>query len=348
MLRIFILVFGFVISIFSVANAQNYDNNVRVFTIEDDKFSKSASFVGIVNHIKGAYYGTSTDWLIRGFVNKETKDVTYQLYVETSYVGDWHFYEWAADDSAKNLAVVSIATKTGSCQYQKGCWLKETIGISLDENKLKEKALAGFQIKVTGRSGLSFIMDITPAQIQSALITANQLLPEAKKWQSPIAINVDTNAPKVADSSKTTSNSIIPIMENYGSWGYGQDVIVEHTMTKQAAIEFAKSELVSQGWLIRSATENTIVTEAKSIKANGTDADCGSMFGIPYLVDKRVTTIAYMTLSFDGNKIIIKPAIAGTMKVGNSPFGDMGYKTLSCNYKGDKLFSQIVVSFKGK
>ena len=44
MLRIFILVFGFVISIFSVANAQNYDNNVRVFTIEDDKFSKSASF----------------------------------------------------------------------------------------------------------------------------------------------------------------------------------------------------------------------------------------------------------------------------------------------------------------
>ena len=323
----------------SPSNAQQ--NRVFIYRGTQDNFSREISFPGLQNSKNNFLALTSQYWQIRGWVDKQSREVAYQLYIDASYSGDWQFYERAANDQAQDLEVKQISRTVGSCSY--GCRLTEILGVSLTEEVLVAKALTGFQIKVFGRSGGSFILDVTPAQIQSALLTANQFIPEDRQWKSPTASTALPATTTSPNGLEAVANPLVPSVLNYGEWGYGQVTTIAYTFPMQSAIEHAKSQLVSEGWTIRSQSDNSIITEAKLISSNNSNADCGKAFGIPYLSGRLVSTMGFLTLNFEENKVLIKPAIAGSMRVTNG-----STKPLTCLFKDVSLLSAIVASYQGK
>jgi hypothetical protein len=332
-----------VVYLFASTPAMAYEKRVFVYRGTQDNFSREISFMGLMNIKPTFLAGTIQSWQIRGWVGKQTKEVTFQLYVDASYTGDWQFYDRAANDNAEDLEVKEISRNVGNCTY--GCRLTEIIGVTLDQEMLEAKALSGFQIKVFGRSGGSFILDVTPAQIQSALLTANQFIPEERKWKSPA---MAAAAELALGGQGTSAPSLVPEVPNFGAWGYGQETSLANTMSTSAAMEFARTQLVEQGYSIRSQSDNTIITEAKVIAATNSNADCGRMLGIPYLSDRRVSTMGFLTLSFKANEVVIKPAIAGTMKVSNNPSPSLGFKPLTCQFKDSSLLAPLITRFQGK
>lgn len=162
--------------------AKKYDDKVYIYKVEDDKFSKSLHYVGLQELIN-PLGGTARRWAIRTWIDKDTKEVTHQLYVIISYFYEWRFYESAADDMANGLHFVSIDRELNGCQGM--CSFTETVGVDLTDYTLREKALTGFQVKLFAKSGDSLVIDVTPAQIQSQLLTDNQYLPEDRRWSAP-------------------------------------------------------------------------------------------------------------------------------------------------------------------
>ena len=162
-----------------MAEAKKYDNKVYTFKVEDDRFSNTLSYAGLREWII-PFGGTSRNWMLRTWIDKESRNVTHQLYLEISYSGSWRFYQSANDDEARSLPVVSIKRSVGSCFA--GCSFDEVMGVEVTDELLRAKALTGFQIKVFAKSGDSLVIDVTPAQIQSQLVTDNQFLPEDRRW----------------------------------------------------------------------------------------------------------------------------------------------------------------------
>jgi len=134
--------------------------------VTTDQFSKEVAFVGPIGAVN-PFGGTSRLWRIRSWLNKETKAVSHQLYVDIGYIGSWRWYGMAADDQANSLEVIRIGSNVGSCRG--GCSLSETVGIALDDALLRSRASTGFQIKLSAQSGASFIIDVSAGQIAAQL-----------------------------------------------------------------------------------------------------------------------------------------------------------------------------------
>jgi hypothetical protein len=71
--------------------------------IEDSEFDQSVKVIGL-HLFDNPFGGIIKEWFLRSFINKKTKAVSHQLYVQLNYRGEeWHFYTTAADDSATSL-----------------------------------------------------------------------------------------------------------------------------------------------------------------------------------------------------------------------------------------------------
>jgi hypothetical protein len=134
--------------------------------VSADKFSKQVSFVGPAASVN-PFGGTIRLWRLRSWMDRDTKAVTHQLYVNVSYSGDWRWYYRAADDHADDLVTEKIGSSVPSCVA--GCTLSETIGVELPDALLRSRASKGFQIKLSAKSGDALILDLTPAMIGSQL-----------------------------------------------------------------------------------------------------------------------------------------------------------------------------------
>jgi hypothetical protein len=139
--------------------------------IEDDKFSKNAVMVG-TKLFENPFGGTSKEWFIRSFVNKETGSVRHQLYVATNYPGDWRFYNSAADDTATALPFLSIDRQVNDCHAY--CDFDETFAVVLQDSTLRARAGGGFEVKISAKDGSAFILQVPPGQIQPQLATVDE------------------------------------------------------------------------------------------------------------------------------------------------------------------------------
>lgn len=134
--------------------------------VEDDKFSASATITGAKKAIN-PFGGTFRMWNIRAWIDKKTGEVTEQLYLETSYLGHWRFWQTAADDQADPLEVVAIDRSVDDCTGM--CSYSETVGVTLPNDYVRRHAATGFQVKVSAKSGDSLILDVGADQIQPVL-----------------------------------------------------------------------------------------------------------------------------------------------------------------------------------
>lgn len=138
---------------------------------QDDQFSQEATFVGI-EQTDNQTRGTVTDWFIRSFVDKRSGEVSHQLYVHVSYLGERRRYERATDDRATTLPLSPIERLRGSCSHG-DCDYDEDFALGLRDPILRERAGTGFQVKVVAHSGDSIILTIAPGQIVPQLASVD-------------------------------------------------------------------------------------------------------------------------------------------------------------------------------
>lgn len=171
--------------------------------VTTDQFSKDVAFVGPIGAVN-PFGGTSRIWRIRSWLNKETKVVSHQLYVDISYIGSWRWYGAAADDQANALEVIRIGSNVGSCRG--GCSMSETVGITLDDSLLRSRAQTGFQIKLSAQSGASFIIDISAGQIAAQLNSIDTYLGVATAPNPSAAVGAVPGATLGADFGASFDN----------------------------------------------------------------------------------------------------------------------------------------------
>lgn len=167
-----LLLIAFVIFISGCVNTAHYKPPKSTPTVQEEKveiqdseFDKNITFTGITDYsVVGLGYS-----LIRSWLNKDTGNVYHQLYITQSYRAEtWRNWIQAYADDTSNLEVESINSNIEWC-HPKECYYKETIGIDISSINLQDKINTGFRIKVSAKSGVSMIIQVTPKQIKLQL-----------------------------------------------------------------------------------------------------------------------------------------------------------------------------------
>jgi hypothetical protein len=143
-------------------------------TVQDDEFSKEVEIDGW-----GLYANPLTTdiyhlWRLRSFVDKRTHQVSHQLYVEIHYEDEYQYFNSAADDTARSLAVLVI-DRSHSCP-RITCMHYETIGVAIDDATLRARAAQGFRVKLSARRGSTLILAVSPMQIGLQLAAVDRIV----------------------------------------------------------------------------------------------------------------------------------------------------------------------------
>jgi hypothetical protein len=128
-----------------------------------DTFSKDVTLEGLPQN--NAFVDNSTFWMLRSFVNPQTRTTQHQIYIEWFFPGRGVAKYRAADDAARTLPTRQIFKE--SCGRQ--CGQTDTIVIEIDEATLRTRALTGFQVKLSRNDGAATILGITPQMIAAQL-----------------------------------------------------------------------------------------------------------------------------------------------------------------------------------
>lgn len=144
-------------------------------TVKDDQFSKEVVVVGWGNYVNNnPWGGIFRDWRLRSFVDKATHAVTHQIYVDIHYDDEYQYFDSAADDTARDLAVLRIDHDSECARVT--CTHYETVGIAIDDATLRARAAQGIQVKLSARRGAEFIMTLSPEQIGLQLAAIDRII----------------------------------------------------------------------------------------------------------------------------------------------------------------------------
>ena len=130
------------------------------YQITDDKFEPRITVVS-----PAAQAGPGEVFMLRSYVDKQTKAVTHQLYAEIDYQApDWRFYNAAYDDRTHEHEFIAIEQKVGECLAPSlltpgGCEHIETFGASLSDADMLDFAKSGVSFKFVSKSGFSEVID---------------------------------------------------------------------------------------------------------------------------------------------------------------------------------------------
>jgi hypothetical protein len=144
----------------------------KVVQVNDDKFSKTITLVGYEQvqrvHPQG---GDSFIHQLRSWINRDTGEVTHQIYVSQVYGGTgWRHWNRANDQTANPMEFNSINKKVGSCSGRgAGCVHTETFGIDVGDVALKNALTTGYMFKIYSQSGEERVLILSADQISKQL-----------------------------------------------------------------------------------------------------------------------------------------------------------------------------------
>lgn len=142
----------------------------QTVNVENSEFEQRATFVGIEQiYGSGLPPELPDKYFIRSWVDKRTGATEHQIYVMNSYVGDWRFWNLASNDRAQPLRLVSIDRTVIFCGGYGGCSHSETVGIMLSDADLRAARATGYRMQLRSRTGLTQVIQVTPAQIQAQM-----------------------------------------------------------------------------------------------------------------------------------------------------------------------------------
>ena len=182
------------------ALAEVADKDLKIQSVENDKFSREVTINGAKLY-ENPFGGTFRSWFIRSFYNKETHITSHQLYLNISYFGSWAFYDIADDEDAKSLKLTNIDRNLEGCSGI--CSFNETVIVELDEAKLRAKVQTGYEIKISAKSGESFVIKISTEQIRAQFLSlTNFALPNQLSVGEVEKMAADTPASSIPSKVK--------------------------------------------------------------------------------------------------------------------------------------------------
>lgn len=132
-------------------------------------------------------------WRLRSFVSKASGATTHQLVVSVYYASSLrkkHFDE-ASDETATPLTVKPIWGEPEiGCSgklFAYGCSYSEEIGIDVTIDALRAHATTGYRIKITAKSGDSFILAISQSQIAVQLEAMERCIAYLRKHGTAVS-----------------------------------------------------------------------------------------------------------------------------------------------------------------
>ena len=148
----------------------------RSVTVKDDEFGNVVRFVGASGTVN-PFMGTKAEYHLVSFVGKtEPYAVEHRVEATFYYEHDVPTQQFvlAADDRAQELPLARLFF--GSCGFKPYCLKQETVGIAVADGMLRQRALSGYRIKVSSRSGDQKILELTPAMLIQQLNTVDARL----------------------------------------------------------------------------------------------------------------------------------------------------------------------------
>ena len=144
--------------------------------VRDDEFSSVARLVGASATVN-PLMGTKAEYHLVSFVGK-TEPFAVEHRVEATFYYDQAVptqqFVAAADETAQELPLTRLYF--GGCGFKVYCMKQETVGVALADAVLRRRALAGYRIKISARSGDEQILDLTPAMLIQQLNTVDARL----------------------------------------------------------------------------------------------------------------------------------------------------------------------------
>lgn len=207
----FILSFAILLGA-TIAGCASNGSSTGPAVISNDQFSKSLEISGPKEY-ETPFAGITKIWFLRSRVDKSNGYATTQIYLYISYLGSsWNFFGRASDIETTSLQVVKIGSNVDSCRTL--CSYSETIGIEVDTNVLARFQERGYPVKVYGKSGDSFVITVTPAQIASQLDALKQAKASStSSIKKPLGVRFsDATASLYAAFGKPNENGVF-IME---------------------------------------------------------------------------------------------------------------------------------------
>lgn len=180
----------------------------RKVLITDTEFSNNVEFLGS-QVFSGSIYSTLSLWRLRSWVDKRTHVAQHQLYVDELFDTDWRHYDDASDDNARHLKTVKIAREAKKCTTTRGiCGREETVGITLDDEVLREHVATGYRIQVRAKSGDNSVLTVEPWQIAAQFAAIDGYFFKG---------TVVTPAPAVATPVNPSPNTAAPVATSPGT-----------------------------------------------------------------------------------------------------------------------------------
>lgn len=130
-------------------------------TITTDEFSKTVDIVGPMER-DNPFAGVARFYNLVTHVDKATHAYLHVVAVLASYDGDPIFFQFASDDTARDLRLYPTSVPRRACA---DCNRAETFNIVVPDAALRSHAATGYRIKVTSRAGDFIVLTISPAMI---------------------------------------------------------------------------------------------------------------------------------------------------------------------------------------
>jgi hypothetical protein len=131
-------------------------------SIQRDDFKKLVNYKGP---------NVAREWgdfvFIRAWKNEKTANISYQIYVEDYYSGDWRFYNTAYDSNGERLSTTLISRKVSGCSRY-GCSYTEHVGLDITREYLEKNKESGIKFKLSGKAGEE-IFSIPGSYVQAIL-----------------------------------------------------------------------------------------------------------------------------------------------------------------------------------
>jgi len=138
--------------------------------IKSDEFEPNITINGIELPIDNNPY---EQYFLRSFVNKKSKSVLHQLYVNYTYAGDWRFFNRAYAKGSKELKFTGIKRDVNCSSY--GCSYNEHFGITIPGKYLRNNT-GGFSVKVLSKSGHDLVLKVSGKQITEQIKAVDSVL----------------------------------------------------------------------------------------------------------------------------------------------------------------------------
>lgn len=123
-------------------------------TVERDNFKKITRYEGpnVTAGLESGLSGLSDTVLIRAWKQDKTGEISYQIYINDYFEGDWRMYDSTYDANGNNLETIKITHDIVTC-VKSICSGYESIGVNISREYLEKNKASGIQLKISGNGG---------------------------------------------------------------------------------------------------------------------------------------------------------------------------------------------------